>query len=322
MQSGSSKILEKAINTSRSIHTAMRTICALILLLSLFSVSILVETAPTYAQESNQLAGINLEGTHAIRMPHLSIGTNWTYPYDQIPVLNENQSLNGSIFSGAGGSAVKICIKEFSATEILKASKTMKNNENCTGPSLELNLTEETRFMLPKIADGLYTLSLSDMKSTRELSALQLLVTQEYLSLQLPSSIQAGEPLKVLANISGLNQSKIFGAIMISAADYNNMSLNLTSKKSGSGYNSTLKLGGREGQLPSLTNLSYDLAMNLMYLLPSNSAVGIQESLQPEVELFLLTDTVWPKGDYILTCAVYSKKEGLLDMKQETIMVM
>jgi hypothetical protein len=64
------------------------------------------------------------------------------------------------------------------------------------------------------------------------------------------------------------------------------------------------------------------MALKLMYLLPSNSAVAMQESLQSEVELFLLTDAAWQKGDYILSCAVYSTKEGLLDLKQQNIKVM
>jgi methanogen extracellular protein (TIGR04279 family) len=297
----------------------MRRIRVLLLLVCLLSVSIGIK--PNEAQESSQVTSIDLEGTYPIRMPNLSIGANWTYPYAQIPVLRENRSINGSIFSGANGSAVKICITHFNISEFLNSPSIMLSHKNCSGPSLALNLTQEANFTLAGINNGLYTLSVYDVNSSQELSALQLFVTKENLSLQLPASISAGEPLKVKANISGLNQSKIFGAVMISTEDYDNMSLSLTSNNSGSGYNSTLKLGDKVKQLPGLTSFSSDMAMNLIYLLPSNSAVGVQESLQSEVELFLLTDAIWQKGDYILTCAVYSKKEGLLDLKQEQIMV-
>lgn len=298
----------------------MRTTRVLVLVLGLFSVFNFMDVIPGYAQEGSQFGAILLEKTDAIEMPQLNIGANWSYAYEGIPVIGENQSLNGSISSGLKSSGVNLCIKPFSATEILKASEV--ENLSCTGTSLELNLTEQANFSIPGMAEGLYTLSLSDLNRTQELSALQLLVAQEDLALRLPSSIQAGDPLKVEANISGINQSKIFGVIMISGQDYDNMSLNLTSRESGSGYNSTLKIGEREGQLPSLTNLSYDLAMDLLYLLPQNSAVAIQESLQSDVELFLITDTAWPKGEYILTCAVFSSKEGLLGLKQETVKVM
>jgi methanogen extracellular protein (TIGR04279 family) len=299
----------------------MRTIRVLLLLMCLLSVFALIEIKPTEAQESIQ-PGINLEGTYLIRMPHLSIGTNWTYPYAQIPVLKENQSLNGSIFSGANVSAVKICVNHFSVSELLSSSQIMKSHANCTPPSLALNQSKEANFTLPGMTSGLYTLSIFDMNSSRELSAMQLLVTRQNLSLQLPGNITAGEPLKVKADITGLNQSKIFAAFMISAEDYDNMSLSLTSNENGSGYNSTLELADKVQQLPGLTGISTDLAMKLMYLLPSNSAVGMQESSESEVELFLLTDAAWQKGDYILTCAVYSKKEGLLDLKQEKVTVM
>ena len=298
----------------------MRTTRVLLLVLGLFSVFNFMDVIPGYAQEGSQFGAILLEKTDAIEMPQLNIGANWSYAYEGIPVIGENQSLNGSISSGLKSPGVNLCIKPFSATEILKASEV--ENLSCTGTSLELNLTEQANFSIPGMAEGLYTLSLSDTNSGQEISALQLLVAQEDLALQLPSSIKAGDPLKVEANISGINQSKIFGVVMISGQDYDNMSLNLTSRESGSGYNSTLKIGEREGQLPSLTNLSYDLAMDLLYLLPQNSAVAIQESLQSEVELFLITDTAWPKGEYILTCAVFSSKEGLLGLKQETVKVM
>ena len=299
----------------------MRTTRVLLLVLGLFSVFNFMDVIPGYAQEGSQFGAILLDKTDAIKMPQLNIGANWSYAYEGIPVISENQSLNGSISSGLKSPGVNLCIKPFSATEILKASEVGKSNLNCTGTSFELNLTEQANFSLPGLGQGFYTLSLSDTNSGQEISALQLLVAQEDLALQLPSSIKAGDPLKVEANISGINQSKIFGAIMISGQDYDSMSLNLTSRESGSGYNSTLKIGEREGQLPSLTNLSYDLAMDLLYLLPQNSAVAIQESLQSDVELFLITDTAWPKGEYILTCAVYSSKEGLLGLKQETVKV-
>lgn len=299
----------------------MKGIRVLLLLICLFSVSASMEIKPTEAQEKIQ-PGIILESTYPLRTPHLSIGPNWTYPYAQMPVLRQNQSINGSIVSDASGSAFMICIKRFSVSELLNSSLIKKSHGNCLSPSVVLNQTESANFTLPGIIGGLYTLSASDINSTEEVAALQLLVTKENLSLQLPDSIQAGEPLKVKANISGLDQNKIFAAIMISTEDYDNMSLSFSSNETGSGYTSTLKLVDKVQLLPTLTDFSSELAMNLMYLLPANSAVGMQESSEPDAELFLLTSPDWPKGDYILSCGVYSKTKGLLDLKQEKIMVM
>lgn len=298
----------------------MSRIRVLLLMMCLLSVSQIIEIKPTGAQESSQITSITLNGANPISMPNLSIGMNWTYPYDLVPVLRENQSING-ILSGAKDSAVEICIDQLSVTELLKSSPAMKSH-NCSGPSVKLNQIDEAGFTLPGTKSGIYALSASNTTGTL-LTALYLLVCKENLSLDLPESIPAGEPLKVKANISlkDQNQSLIFGAIMISAEDYENMSLTLTSNETGSGYNSTLNLGNISRQLPEFGRISMDLAMNLLYLLPSNSAVGMQESQQPGVELFLITEETWPKGEYILTYAVYSQQEGLLDLKQQKIMV-
>jgi len=299
----------------------MSRIRALLLLVCMLSVSGLIEINPTEAQESSQATRITLDGTNpiSISVPHLSIGANGSYSYDQVPVLRENQSINGSL-SGANPSAVEICIDQLSVTKLLNSSPASGSHASCSGPSAALNQTERN-FTLPGIKSGVYNLSAFDMNGTL-LTSLYMMVSKENLSLQIPDSILAGEPLKVKANISleDQNQSLIFGAIMISAEDYQNMSLTLTSKDAG-GYNSTLSLGDRSELLPEFSHISLDLAMNLINLLPSNSAVGMQESQQSEVELYLLTEETWPKGEYIMTYAVYSRQEGLLDLKQQKIMV-
>jgi len=298
----------------------MRSIRLLLLLVCLLTALSSAEIKPC-GDESGNKAIIDLESIHAIRMPHLSIGTNWTYPYAQIPIFSENQSINGSSTFYENGSLIELCISRFSVTELLR-TQVVKTPANCTGQSLALNQTTDANFTLPELTSGLYTISAFDMSSTQQIEALLLLVTKERLSLQLPESILAGEPLNIKANISGLNLSKIFGAVMISAKDHENMSLTLISEESGSGYSSILKLGDKVQNLSSLTNISSDMALQLLYLLPSNSAAGMQESTKSEVELALLTDAAWQKGDYILTCAVYSEKEGLLDIKQAKIRVM
>ena len=43
--------------------------------------------------------------------------------------------------------------------------------------------------------------------------------------------------------------------------------------------------------------------MKIMYLLPQNSAVGMQESKNSGADLALINDTQRPKGIYIMTSA-------------------
>jgi methanogen extracellular protein (TIGR04279 family) len=61
--------------------------------------------------------------------------------------------------------------------------------------------------------------------------------------------------------------------------------------------------------------------MKVLYLLPMNSAVGMQESNESGTEILLITDREWEKGSYILTCGVYSPGIGLLGLKQMSVEV-
>jgi hypothetical protein len=288
----------------------MRKSFLLLLLFSLISASMLLSAA-TCAWESG--ITLDLNQTHMIRMPHLNIGSSWTYAYAQIPFLTQNQSTNGSFIS-ASDRPVQICIDEFHACRYLSPAS-VEIHTNC------LNLTNGN-FSLPGLSPNIYTLYAIDANSSEELSSQQLLVTREKLSLLYPNNTSAGDPISLRASINGSpNQSLIFAALILSIEDYDNMSLNLTSSQNSAGYNSTLKLGDKEQQLPGLTSLSPRLAMSLMFLLPSNSAVAMQETNQSDVELSLLTDPTWTSGEYIVTAAAYSQTQGLLDLKQETIMV-
>ncbi len=58
-------------------------------------------------------------------------------------------------------------------------------------------------------------------------------------------------------------------------------------------------------------------------ILPGNSAAGLQESNDDEVELQLVTDAQWEKGkgSYISICFVHTHNEGLIGAKQETVEV-
>ena len=52
-----------------------------------------------------------------------------------------------------------------------------------------------------------------------------------------------------------------------------------------------------------MPSLRMDLFVKIMYLLPENSAIGMQESKNLGADLDLITDTQWPKGIYIMTSA-------------------
>jgi methanogen extracellular protein (TIGR04279 family) len=61
--------------------------------------------------------------------------------------------------------------------------------------------------------------------------------------------------------------------------------------------------------------------MNILTMLPQNSGIAMQESAEQSVELYILTDSTWAKGEYILTCAVYSQNDGLVGLEQGIVEV-
>jgi len=150
-----------------------------------------------------------------------------------------------------------------------------------------------------------------------------LLITEGQTVLKMPSIVKAEEPfIQVKMNTTAPgNQSKFFAAIMISRKDYENASLGIAKNETTNNLDLTLSLGSKSLEIQGPPKISSELLMNLLPLLPANSAVGLQESTQPGVDLILLTDKPWEKGEYILTGGIYSPGKGLLGIKQSVVEV-
>ena len=108
---------------------------------------------------------------------------------------------------------------------------------------------------------------------------------------------------------------------MIPLNDYKNASLNFSNNKTTEGLDFNLSLGSKSMQMHGSPRISSELLMNLLPLLPPNSAVGLQESTQPGVDLILRTDLPWRTGYYVLTCGIYSPEKGLIGIKQTNVEV-
>jgi len=299
---------------------------------------LLLCVSPPAALADNPIEGpwIALEGTNLIKIPHLAIsqGNNWSSPFDSIPVYIENQTINGTI-QGAGEAAgpwVGLAITRFDISEFLTlflaTDSRMKMEGNVSRH--KLNSTANTSFTLDGYPCGMYTVLIFDENSSAVLSATPLFVTKADLTLQMPSNITAGDYAKLKVNMSlaedqsayqSNNQSRVFAAIMISRQDYENTSLHITGNGTEGSLNSTLSLKDNSMQMQGLPAISSELLMKVLYLLPMNSAVGMQESNESGTEILLITDREWEKGSYILTCAVYIAKSGLLGLKQMAVEV-
>lgn len=285
-----------------------------------------------YSQEASQ---IMLNATELLRLPHLSIinpeaNFTYTFPHSHFPVYAENQSMTGLFKApeGLAGSAIKLCLSGFSVTGFLESlAPEGLSNPQCQGTMIELNATGQSPINLQGTKRGLYTLSAIEENNTinttmLSTSFLPLLVVSRNLTLDMPDNLSAGEPLLLRINdSSGFNQSRIFAAVLVSRSDYENASLSLETNGTSKGLNSTIAIGNKTLEVPGLPSLSMDLMMKLMYLLPEDSGVGMQESKAPGVEIYIITDEQWLKGEYILSCAVYAPGEGLVGVKQHSIEV-
>jgi len=217
-----------------------------------------------------------------------------------------------------------VSISSFNTSAFLGAFQAKDNSAKILGKvsRLKLNRSGEASFALNKTYNGMYMISVIDENNSTILSALPLLVTPGEMSLDAPAQIAAGDVLTLKANISKAeNVSKIFAAIMISRTDYENASVNLNSSGTEEDLNSTISLGNKSITMRGIPRISSELLMQIITLLPMDSAVGMQETKGEEAEIILITGAEWEKGSYILICGVYSPGKGLLGIREKTIEV-
>jgi methanogen extracellular protein (TIGR04279 family) len=292
-------------------------------------------TAEDYAsvpndRELSERCWISLEGNNTIQMPLVSFagpGANWTYPFTFFPVYAENQTISGSVLCRAEmtGREVRVCISDFSMERLLSAL-TAQDNETVAADGdlpIRLNDTGDARFAIQGVPSGLYTITVADTLNSTIIAATPVLVAEGEIATNFPSEVEAGDILQLGIETPQKwgNESKFYGAIMISSQDYATAGLSLTTNGTEESLLSTIAVGNSSMQIQGLPRVSTDLLMNLSAILPQNSTVAMQPSTEPEVELYLLTDSALAKGEYILTSAVYSPKKGLMGMRQGTVEV-
>jgi len=307
-------------------------IVLLLLLIFPISVTALNNSSLAFFGESSGMGPISLEGNDLLIMPKMSFpeGTIGMELIDRIPVYSLNQSIIGAFLSPlqAGASNISVCISpfnlsfyltgnrgtgDFSGKECAKTSPISNGSTNSNG----------TSFLLSSSSSGMYSLNFIDENNSSVLVAMPLLITEGQTVLQMPSIVKAEEPfIQVNMNTTAPgNQSKFFAAIMISRKDYENASLGIAKNETTNNLDLNLSLGSKSLLIRGPPKISSELLMNLLPLLPANSAVGLQESTQPGVDLILLTDKPWEKGEYILTGGIYSPGKGLLGIKQSVVEV-
>jgi methanogen extracellular protein (TIGR04279 family) len=271
---------------------------------------------------------VELQDASLLNIPILNMEekTVWRYPYENIPVYIQNQTIKGILRgpSDMAGSEVAVSISSFNTSAFLGAFRAKDSSAKILDKvsRLKLNRSGEASFALNKTCNGMYMISVIDENNSTILSALPLLVTPGEMSLDAPAQIAAGDVLTLKANISKAeNVSKIFAAIMISRTDYENASVNLNSSGTEEDLNSTISLRNKSITMRGIPRISSELLMQIITLLPMDSAVGMQETKGEEAEIILITGEEWEKGSYILICGVYSPGRGLLGIREKMIEV-
>lgn len=302
------------------------------ILRALLTLSLLIIASALHAEAIEQvyagqpLDGIVLDGTNLIKAPETNFvrpGANWTYPYSYYPIYAEGQPISGT-YSGPdrlAGSRVGIYVSNFSVSEFLNSSFTLANIRS--GESyVSLNSTGDARFNVTGISSGTYTLYVVDRLNSTVLSALPLIVTAQDASIDSQTKVIAGGALKVTVKMPQQPREfkRYYGAVMVSRKDYGGIRLDILSNADQS-LSSTIALGNRSTQIQGLPSLSTNLLMKMFSMLPQNSAVAMQESTKPEAEFYLITDPEWERGNYILTCVIYSSGKGILGLCQKAVEV-
>lgn len=318
----------------------VRKIILLLLLILPVNVTALGNFSSEFFGDSSGTDLIGLEGNDTLLMPKMNFpeGAGVIKLFDRIPIYSINQSIAGAFLfpPQADASNLSVCISSFDLSFYLSdyrgagfgGKECAKNilalgGSNYTIKANDLNCTYCRSFLLSSTSSGLHSLNFFDEKNSSLLISMPLLITEGQTVLQVPSIVVAEEPfIQVVMNttVPG-NQSKFFAAILVSRNNYENASLGVAKNKTTNNLDITLSLGSKSLQIEGPPKISSELLMDLLPLLPANSAIGLQESTQPGVDLILLPDKSWEKGEYILTGGIYSPGKGLLGIKQSEVLI-
>jgi hypothetical protein len=259
--------------------------------------------------------------------------TDKSYLFDRLPVYTANQSINGTFSLSPGErsphidakSKIKVCVSTFNISEYTNDLPESGHiaGRDCIETPVESNNSSVASFRIPKKPAGMYILSVVDENTSTIISRQPFLVTEGEVVLEMNYTVASLEPfIRIKMNSTVFeNQSKFFAAFMIPSKDYQNASLNLSNNKTTGLLDLNLTLGSKSMQMHGSPRISSELLMNLLPLLPPNSAIGLQESTQPGVDLILMADMPWRTGYNVLTCGIYSPEKGLIGMKQTNIEV-
>jgi len=299
--------------------------------LMLIVLGISAADAYDYVMPASPGRGLALEGANEVLMPHVSLvtpGGNWTYPYEYYPVYSQNKTISGTLFqperlAGSRVGVVAVRLNTSSFQEALKGlSKLAVSGKvellGFSAPSI--NRTGKGHFTLPGMPPGLYALVVTNLSSLAVTTALPMLITNDLISMESPDRVKSGDSLKVKIRVlqGQRNASRKYAAVLVSWADYKAIGIRISSNGSKFGTTSEICIGNESLEVLGEPKISQSLVEKLLPIIPQDSAVALDESNKTESEVYLLTDSGWKPGRYVLTCGVYSNM-GLDGIGQKII---
>lgn len=249
-------------------------------------------------------------------------GLNRSYPFEGIAIYSENQTISGTFRgpSEMAGAEIRISLARLEASDSLMELKDT-STKGVADSLVRLNRTGSAHFSLPGAASGAYLISIADVLNLTTLCLSPVLVTKEELSIPSPSLMRTEGMTRIRLNVSGGNETKIYGAIMMPKKEYDTSSISIGAHGTAKDLIATITLGNKSLQIQNILLNSSQLMMSVLTILPADSALAYQESKETEAELILLTDEPLKKGEYTLTCAVYSARRGLMGLMQKELVV-
>ena len=170
---------------------------------------------------------------------------------------------------------------------------------------------------------GLYAVYAIDGNRSTIAPAQAFFLTEGEAILQLEDSINPeNSSIKInLSTGSEKERKRLFAAAIMPRKEYENTTIRLVANESNPWPVLALSSSTRSIEIVANPATAYKQLMDMISLLPEDSAISMQESAQSSVTLVLLADGPWKKGEYMINCAIYSPAVGVEGLKQSIVEV-
>jgi len=111
-----------------------------------------------------------------------------------------------------------------------------------------------------------------------------------------------------------------YGTFIVSAEDYRALTFNITGDGSRPGTVVNLRWNEEALSIQGDFDIGWDLLARMLMIFPRDSAAALQDSVDGEVTLYMITEDDWAPGAYILTSIVLSE-EGVVGLNQTEVMI-